>query len=80
MVLASFINTASFNLVTGGTVAEKVVLDVIPEFILVLVLLAAGLTSRNIRYERENAAKSLDRRHHRDRSTTPVEDFRVHRM
>jgi hypothetical protein len=51
--LSAFINTVSFNLRTGGTITEKVVLDVLPEFIFTFVLLAAGIASRNLRYERE---------------------------
>ncbi|KFZ25178.1 hypothetical protein V502_00347 [Pseudogymnoascus sp. VKM F-4520 (FW-2644)] len=49
----AFINTASFNLRTGGTITEKVVLDVLPEFIFTFALLAAGIASRNLKYERE---------------------------
>lgn len=62
-VLSAFINTLSFNVRTGGTVAEHVVLDVLPEFILVIVLLAAGLASRNLKYEAEAASRSKDHRH-----------------
>ncbi|KAI9738042.1 MAG: hypothetical protein M1818_005470 [Claussenomyces sp. TS43310] len=51
-VLGAFINTASFNPRTGGTTAEKVFLDVLPEFILTFALLAAGVASRNLKYER----------------------------
>jgi len=72
-VLSSFINTPSFNPRTGGTTAEKVVLDVLPEFILVLALLSTGFASRNLAYEREAAEQQKGRRH-RDRSTTPVRE------
>ena len=51
--LGAFIKTASFNLRTGGTIAEKVVLDLLPEFIFTFALLAAGIASRNLKYERE---------------------------
>ncbi|OBT40906.1 hypothetical protein VE00_08783 [Pseudogymnoascus sp. WSF 3629] len=51
--LSAFINTASFNLRTGGTITEKVVLDLLPEFIFTCALLAAGIASRNLNYERE---------------------------
>ncbi|KFY76387.1 hypothetical protein V499_03963 [Pseudogymnoascus sp. VKM F-103] len=50
--LGAFINATSFNLRTGGTIAEKVVLDLLPEFIFTFALLAAGIASRNLKYER----------------------------
>jgi hypothetical protein len=61
-VLSAFINTQSFNVITGGTVAEHVVLDVLPEFIMVIALLAAGIASRNLKYEAEAASRSKDSR------------------
>ena len=51
-LLGSLINSASFNPKTGGTVAEKIVLDVLPEIVLVFALIAAGIASRNLKYER----------------------------
>ena len=72
----AFINTGSFNVRTGGTTVEKVVLDVLPEFILVFVLLAVGLSSRNLKHEREAAEHSKDRRY----GNRPiVEEARVYR-
>ncbi|KAG0646344.1 hypothetical protein D0Z07_8251 [Hyphodiscus hymeniophilus] len=68
-VLSAFINTASFNFRTGGTLAEHIVLDVLPEFILVLALLTAGIMSRNLKYEAEAALRSKDSQH-------PVEERR----
>lgn len=53
--------------------AEKVVLDVLPEFILVSALLAAGIASRNLKYESATAIRREDRRH------APVEGARVYR-
>lgn len=50
---STFINTVSFNLRTDGTITEKVVLDVLPEFIFTFALVAAGIASRNLKYERE---------------------------
>jgi hypothetical protein len=50
--LGAFINATSFNLRTGGTIAEKVVLDLLPEFIFTFALLAAGIASLNLKYER----------------------------
>ena len=32
--------------------AEKIVLDVLPEIVLVFALIAAGIASRNLKYER----------------------------
>lgn len=52
-VLGAFINSASFNPRTGGTTAEKVVLDILPEFIFTLALLGSGVASRNLAYERQ---------------------------
>ncbi|KIM98602.1 hypothetical protein OIDMADRAFT_31384 [Oidiodendron maius Zn] len=51
-LLGSLINSTSFNPKTGGTVAEKIVLDVLPEIVLVFALIAAGIASRNLKYER----------------------------
>lgn len=52
-VVCAFINSASFNPKTGGTTAEKIFLDVLPEIILTIILLIAGVASRNLRYERQ---------------------------
>lgn len=52
-VLGGFINSASFNPRTGGTIAEKIVLDILPEFILTMALLGSGVASRNLAYERQ---------------------------
>jgi hypothetical protein len=52
-VLGAFINSASFNPRTGGTTAEKVVLDILPEFIFTLALLGSSVASRNLAYERQ---------------------------
>lgn len=71
-IFASFINTAAFNLRTGGTTAEKTVLNVLPEFILTMTLLAAGIISRNLQREKNailNEKNSANRRSH---STAPV--------
>lgn len=53
-VLGAFITSASFNPRTGGTTAEKILLDILPEFILTVALVTAGIASRNLRYERES--------------------------
>jgi hypothetical protein len=52
-VLGAFINSASFNPRTGGTTAEKAVLDILPEFIFTLALLGSSVASRNLAYERQ---------------------------
>ncbi len=53
-LLAALINSASYNPRTGGTTAAKIVLNVIPEFLLTLVLLVVGILSRNLANERIN--------------------------
>jgi len=58
LILASFINSSSFNLRTGGSLAERIFLNVLPEFILVLALLVTGFASRNINFEKEIAGRS----------------------
>ena len=71
VVFEAFLNTGSFNVRTGGTVTEKAVLDVLPEFILVLALLAVGFASRNLKHERQAAEQSTDRQY-RGSSGGPV--------
>jgi hypothetical protein len=53
--LGAFVNSASFNPRAGGTASEKIILDIIPEFLLTIALLAAGLAARNIKDERRVA-------------------------
>jgi hypothetical protein len=52
-VLGAFISSASFNPRTGGTTAEKIFLDILPEFILTIALVTVGVASRNLRRERQ---------------------------
>ena len=54
----------------------KVIIDVLPEFLLTLVLLVAGIASRNLKHEVRNTSRH---RHDMqdDRSDVPLENMRA---
>jgi hypothetical protein len=80
LVLEAFINTGTFRVQVGGTVVEKVILDVLPEFILVLTLLAVGIAARNLKHERDAAQHSKDHRYGSDsHSPAAVEEQQMYR-
>ena len=50
--LGAVINDASWSFLTGGTIAEQVVLDVVPEFLIIIILVTVGFATRNLSKER----------------------------
>ena len=51
-MLGAFINNSSWSFLTGGTLAELVVLSALPEFLIFLVLIVGGMMTRELRKER----------------------------
>jgi len=73
-VLSALIDSESYNPISGAPTAVKVILDVLPEFFLTLVLLAAGIASRNLRCETKGTSCYG---HRQQDNLVSLEDFRA---
>ena len=49
--LGAAIDNASWGFLTGGTIAEQVVLAAVPEFLIIIILSIAGVMTRNLSKE-----------------------------
>lgn len=55
LFLGAVIDKPSWSALRGGTLAEQIVLEVLPEFVLTLVLIAGGIVTRNLPRERSQS-------------------------
>jgi hypothetical protein len=58
LVLGAMINSESWSFLSGGTLAEQIVLEVVPEFLMVLLFVSGGIATRNLPQDRAAAQRN----------------------